>query len=847
LNSKFDDCDFLEYLRTFDIICLVETFISEYANVDWLPDYHMYFSPAIKLSSSGRRSGGVCVLVRQNIVKRCIRIETDIDNLICLKFPKSVFNLTSDFVLLCMYVPPLGSSFYRSRSNSGCHIDRLETFLSDHLSDFGNSTVLVCGDVNARTGDENNPVNEAVEDLGPNNDVYTDVDSFPVEHRSSHDTIVNGFGRILLDLCYVYRLFILNGRAYGDRGGEYTFIGENGSSVVDYFFSSANLFQYVDMFNIGDRLDSDHFPLELTLNFPTTSNPTCSTIEEGRSSKVVWNESKQELYISGLRERLNLHGNALIENIEVDVEEAIYNMVELILDSAKCMVKDGQPRRSQGEQPPLNMECRSARCEARRSLRIYKRHRTENNRKQYCTLRNKYKSNCRKLKRDLQTSRLKELTGCLHSPRLFWKNIRRLQHRPNHNTSISSAQWLQHFKKLFSSEDAAYDSDDVPDSVADVNNEFGEIDLLLLESPITETEIHEAILHLKCGKSSGVDGVISEMLKYSLPDIMPFLVKSFNAIFDSGVFPQDWSKSIIVPLFKNGCRNNPDNYRGISLTSILSKCFTSIINKRLTQWSNMRDLIPETQAGFRRDYSTFDHIFTLYAIIERYLSFKKRKLYVAFVDFKKAFDSVNRGKLWNCLRRKNLRGKMLTILMSMYSNVRSCVRNGSTVTDYFDCPIGLRQGCVLSPILFSFFINELYVEIMQSGKHGVQLFPDILELFMLLFADDVILMSSSIIGLQKQLDILAVYSDEWKLNVNMDKTSIVIFRKGGHVAKREKWRFKGCFINVVKEYKYLGLLFSHTLNLNKSVSNLSEEGSISNAFCHSKTWYYHPSYLFQAF
>ncbi len=87
-------------------------------------------------------------------------------------------------------------------------------------------------------------------------------------------------------------------------------------------------------------------------------------------------------------------------------------------------------------------------------------------------------------------------------------------------------------------------------------------------------------------------------------------------------------RSILLSRYKYGNAQNPDNYRGISLTSILGKTFTSIINSRLTQWSNMRDLIPESQAGFRKDYSTFDHIFTLYAVIERYLSFSKQKLYV---------------------------------------------------------------------------------------------------------------------------------------------------------------------------------------------------------------------------
>ena len=133
--------------------------------------------------------------------------------------------------------------------------------------------------------------------------------------------------------------------------------------------------------------------------------------------------------------------------------------------------------------------------------------------------------------------------------------------------------------------------------------------------------------------------------------------------------------------------------------------------------------LSENQAGFRKGYSTVDHIFTLYAIIEKCLCKRKKKLYVAFKDFKKAFDFVNRDKLWNLLSSYGLNGKMLQALRSIYVSVKACVRCNSEKTDYFNCPFGLRQGCMLSPMLFSLFIKKLSCEIIQHGKHGVQLFP----------------------------------------------------------------------------------------------------------------------------
>ena len=130
-----------------------------------------------------------------------------------------------------------------------------------------------------------------------------------------------------------------------------------------------------------------------------------------------------------------------------------------------------------------------------------------------------------------------------------------------------------------------------------------------------------------------------------------FLTNLFNAIFDRGQYLSHWAKAVIVPIFKKGSENLVDNYRGISLLSITSKCFTSILNKRLYNWLEREEKIVENQAGFQRNYCTTDHIFTLYAIIQSCLCRKGRKLYVAFVDFKKAFDNVHHSKLLETLQR----------------------------------------------------------------------------------------------------------------------------------------------------------------------------------------------------
>ena len=147
----------------------------------------------------------------------------------------------------------------------------------------------------------------------------------------------------------------------------------------------------------------------------------------------------------------------------------------------------------------------------------------------------------------------------------------------------------------------------------------------------------------------------------------------FNQVFSSGQFPIAWTEAIIQPLHKKGNTQDPNNYRGISLLNVCSKLYSYILNKRLVTWLEENGPIGEEQAGFRRDYSTTDHIFTLFAVIRKYLLHKK-KLYIAFIDFKKAFDLISYAKLWPILLKHGLSGKMYYAIQSMYRVVEARVR-----------------------------------------------------------------------------------------------------------------------------------------------------------------------------
>lgn len=137
------------------------------------------------------------------------------------------------------------------------------------------------------------------------------------------------------------------------------------------------------------------------------------------------------------------------------------------------------------------------------------------------------------------------------------------------------------------------------------------------------------------------------------------------------------------------------------------------------------------------------------ALVQKHISKKKGRFYCIFVNYAKAFDSINLKKLWQAFRRQNIDGKFLLALQSVYSKLKSCVKVENRLTEYFACNIGTRQGCVASPIIFSIFINDLVPYLRENCGNGIFVSNEINDLFALMYADDVAGFSDTINRLQK--------------------------------------------------------------------------------------------------
>ena len=345
---------------------------------------------------------------------------------------------------------------------------------------------------------------------------------------------------------------------------------------------------------------------------------------------------------------------------------------------------------------------------------------------------------------------------------------------------------------------------EISQDITDFYNEYvvNDSSLFELDVPFTMEELVSSIKKLGNNKAPGPDKIINELIKNVIP-LRPVILGLFNNILDKGEFPDGWKVGIIVPLLKKGDPDDPNNYWGITLMSCLGKLFTRIMCARLDKWTDDNGVYMAGQSGFRAGHSTSDNL-----VIIRYINDQAKKnkslVYSLFIDYRKAFDLINREALWVKLFKIGVKGKTLKLLHNMYSGIRAKVRNfNSETSEDINMLLGVMQGETLSPYLFSMYINDLDDYIREKcPESGV--FVGNIRIVSLFYADDASLFASNPVILQQCIDALSDYCERWNLYLSVPKTKIVIFG-GTDADKNVVFKYRGDDIEIVSAFKYLGI------------------------------------------
>ena len=298
--------------------------------------------------------------------------------------------------------------------------------------------------------------------------------------------------------------------------------------------------------------------------------------------------------------------------------------------------------------------------------------------------------------------------------------------------------------------------------------------------PITLEELRAALALMKRGKAKDENGIIAEMLKDGSTDLISVVRGVFNDILLLRKdLPEEWRKTKLVVIFKKGDPTMAANYRPIAILPILYKLFSRVLCSRLQEYLMPHQSVD--QAAYRKGFSAADHLLTVAQLIERSNEFNF-PVWLALVDFEKAFDTVEHGPLWEVLKSQGVPVHYIVLLKRLYRDQTASVQAG-TRSRTFSISRGVKQGDPISALLFIAIMQACFSELQgrwaNANKRrtgvlfGISIAPGIRNLTELRFADDVILVAQSKSDVTKMLQDLATFSAKYGLKLHFGKTKIM--------------------------------------------------------------------------
>ena len=360
------------------------------------------------------------------------------------------------------------------------------------------------------------------------------------------------------------------------------------------------------------------------------------------------------------------------------------------------------------------------------------------------------------------------------------------------------------FNKQFKDAFTTERTDDIPDLGPSPHPSCDDI-------VFTTSGIIKLLKGLKPHKAMGPDGLPPRILKDLAEELAPILTVLFQQIYDTGEAPQDWKDANVVPIYKKDNRHSTENYRPVSLTSVLSKVYEHIIVSATMTHLTGNNILTDDQYGFRSKRSCET---ALLATIHDWAEclFHQLQVDVIFLDFSKAFDCVPHQRLLEKLRFYGIDGKTNKSIRSLLSGRRQRVLINGTKSDWEKVTSGVPQGSVIGPILFLIYINDIQKEISSSMK---------------LFADDSTIYRpirsyEDHLILQEDLRKLDLWAEKWQMTFKPIKCKTMNITNKRNISKYG-YTVKGSPIETIKQHTYLGVEIDNKLTWTPHINKICKK------------------------
>lgn len=369
----------------------------------------------------------------------------------------------------------------------------------------------------------------------------------------------------------------------------------------------------------------------------------------------------------------------------------------------------------------------------------------------------------------------------------------------------------------------------------------------------TSVEIHKAVRLLSSGKAPGSDSIPAEIYKEGGAALVEKIHQLFRLIWQHETVPQDFKDASIIHLYKRkGNRQICDNHRGISLLSIASKILARVLLNRLITHLE-QGLLPESQCGFRKERGTTDMVFAARQLQEKCQE-QNVDLYSTYVDLTKAFDTVSREGLWRIMAKYGCPRKFIAIVRQLHDGMLARIQDNGETTTPFSVSNGVKQGCVLAPILFSLMFSAMLTDAFKDADVGIginyrtdgsvfnlrrlqaktKVSTDTINDF--LFADDCALNATTEADMQHSVDLFSDACNNFGLTISTKKTEVMHQPAPGKPYVEPNITINGQRLNSADKFIYLGSTLSRNVVIDNEVNARLAKASSAFGRLHKNVW-----------